>query len=204
MRAIIVALTVSVACGQAYAGSIENIGPRLQEKSSFMSFSCADCPPEKAPVAVKKVDARDQKKGEIKFEIKDINGTKKRYSTENWFGGSPVVFVTKVPGQEQATQTAEQPMPVDPSSTTSALNTLADVKPVAASMDPASLAASMATHDAPPPPPDAAAELPKAPAEGPKLADAPPPPGAPAPAIPRVKPVAEKSLETDSLELRLN
>jgi len=108
---------------------------------SQVNIVCEGCPPapeNKIVVTNEKWDPNSEA-----VDIKDVNGIKKRFSKEAWFGGSPVTFVTKVPGQNVLDTAAAQPMPgVDPAATTSALNEIKDVEPVKADVDAASAEAA--------------------------------------------------------------
>ena len=136
MRLAALTSAMVIFASTANAGSIESVVSSNRPTPSQVNIVCEGCPPapEMRPVVTnEKWDPNNEA-----VDIKDVNGIKKRFAKEAWFGGSPTVFVTKVPGQNTLDTAAVQPMPgVDPAATTSALNDIKDVEPVNADVAPA-------------------------------------------------------------------
>lgn len=127
MRFVIVTAVMALSSSAAFAGSIDSVMTQSNISPSQTLIICENCPPPPKPQKVTRDDEPRWKPGAENIEIREINGTKKRLSTEAWFGGSPVLFVTKAPGEDGTDTAATQPMPgVDPGSTTAALT---DQKP---------------------------------------------------------------------------
>lgn len=84
-----------LASGTASASSIT---PLVSHggNGSLVSHSCSDCPPLKPKQETSAYKIPVLETGQTKTEIVEINGEKKAVRTENWFGGSPVVHVSKV------------------------------------------------------------------------------------------------------------
>ena len=141
MRLAVFTSSLILFASSASAGSIESVVSSNRPTPSQTQVVCESCPP--AP-ETKVVDTNDKWDPNTEsVDIKDVNGIKKRFAKEAWFGGSPVVFVTKVPGQNTLDTAAVQPMPgVDPAATTSALNDIKNVEPVKADVAPVSAEAT--------------------------------------------------------------
>jgi hypothetical protein len=125
-----------VACAsQASAGSIDPVATGSDNTTSVVTIGCEACPPLKPAKSKDSYVVRDLEPGTQTVEIREINGKMKVVRTEAWLGGSPVVFITSVPGQDNgATDVAKQAMPpaldavagpvpeIDSTTTTSAVN----------------------------------------------------------------------------------
>jgi hypothetical protein len=105
-RVLITAATVTAAllAGGAQAASVTATNGS-QKSSSIVSWHCSDCSP-----PAQKPDRSSYKVpvlalGTQKTEIIEINGEKRLVRTEAWLGGSPVVFVGKVPAWMGDTKT---------------------------------------------------------------------------------------------------
>jgi cytoskeletal protein RodZ len=122
MRFVTLTAIMTLSSSAAFAGSIDSVMTESNISPSQTLIICQNCPPPPKPQKVTRDDEPKWKPGAENIEIRDINGAKKRFSKEAWFGGSPVLFVTKAPGEAGTDTAATQPMPgVDPASTTAAL-----------------------------------------------------------------------------------
>ena len=132
MHRVILGAIAVFAAGSACASSIEVVGKDARTNAGSISQeSCPTCPPLESLEHKKDYTVPTLAPGSLQAsEIRDVNGEKKLYRTEGWMGGSPVVFVTKVPAQSMtaATQPADN---IDRASTTAAVIG-GDVRPVAA------------------------------------------------------------------------
>ena len=96
MRPLLIASLVLAAATPAMAGSIETIRTGLEQPTSIERVSCDGC----AEISRKKkvVNAiAPLKPGTQRIEIREVDGVKKVFRTEAWLGGSPVVFVSRLP-----------------------------------------------------------------------------------------------------------
>lgn len=119
MRVFLLAGTVLLGAAAAQAGSIDVVRSDKSERS-IEHVACDACGPYSPKVEDVVVDIALEP-GQQRIEVRDVNGEKKIFRTEAWFGGSPVVMVSKayeLPGATQAAD-AEQPTLIDPSQTTS-------------------------------------------------------------------------------------
>jgi hypothetical protein len=97
MRLVLVTALV-FASGSAFASSITVINSTHQPGVSIVTKSCANCPAVTAPKSEEAAyKVPDLPAGTQKTEIIEINGEKKLARTEAWFGGSPVIHVSKLP-----------------------------------------------------------------------------------------------------------
>jgi hypothetical protein len=105
MRILLSMIAVAAVAAPAFASSIEPVTAGMTTNRSVESISCSGCPPlkEKRMGTQYHVDPIDP--GTQKVEIREVNGVKKIYRTEAWFGGSPVVVVTKA--TDEAIRAAE-------------------------------------------------------------------------------------------------
>ncbi|MBB3592289.1 hypothetical protein FHX08_002633 [Rhizobium sp. BK529] len=143
MRQIFFSVLFLLAAGSAMASSIEVIGPsKPKEAGSIVTESCTHCPPLQAEVSKKDYAVPELRPGTFQqAEVRDIGGEKKIYRTENWMGGSPVLFVSKA--------TPEQMLALAPSAPAEGIDNEAtaavvggDAKPVMAGMQASPLDAS--------------------------------------------------------------
>jgi len=119
MRVFLLAGTVLLGAAAAQAGSIDVVRSDNREHS-IEHVTCAACGPY-SPEVEDVVEDIALEPGQQRIEVRDVNGEKKIFRTEAWFGGSPVVMVSKayeLPGANQAAD-AEQPTLIDPGQTTS-------------------------------------------------------------------------------------
>ena len=147
MRLAILTSVMVIFGSAAHAGSIQSVVSANKLTPSQTQVICEGCPP--APV-MKKIDVSSDdvkwKPSDEAIDIKEVNGVKKRFSKEAWFGGSPVTFVTTVPGEKPLDAAAVQPLPgVDPAAKTSALTDIKTVDPMKAEVTPAPADAPAAT-----------------------------------------------------------
>jgi hypothetical protein len=132
MRQIILTAAIVLTAGSAMASSIEVIGGGNATKAgSIIAKSCRSCPPLLTPEAKKDYVVPTLQPGAFQASvIKDVDGKEKLYRTENWMGGSPVLFVSKAsPEAVAAAKPLAAPDGIDISSTTAALIS-GDAKPV--------------------------------------------------------------------------
>ncbi|SEH23717.1 plant virulence effector HPE1-like domain-containing protein [Rhizobium sp. NFR12] len=116
-RVLITAATVAAAllAGGAQASSVTATNGS-QKSSSIVSWHCSDCEPPAAKPDLSNYKVPVLEPGTQKTEIIEINGEKRLVRTEAWFGGSPVVFVGKVPAWMDAGRTiANVPAPTSTS-----------------------------------------------------------------------------------------
>ncbi|TWF57264.1 hypothetical protein FHW37_102907 [Neorhizobium alkalisoli] len=87
---------LTLASGSAWASSIVTISGPQPPSHSIITKHCSDCSGAVAETASSyKVPTLEP--GTQRTEIVEIDGEKKLARTEAWLGGSPVVFVSKVP-----------------------------------------------------------------------------------------------------------
>ncbi|MCY0094126.1 plant virulence effector HPE1-like domain-containing protein [Hoeflea ulvae] len=94
MMRLIIAATISAGAGAANAGSIEQFAATTSTRTSIVEIGCPSC----ARIAAEKAEAEAEIKlapGEQIIEVRDVDGEKMIYRTENWLGGSPVTMVSK-------------------------------------------------------------------------------------------------------------
>ncbi len=126
MRLHILTAAIVLAGSPALGSSIEYLTttPR-PESESVAIVHCKGCPDIKAPERKRSYVTPELAPGTQRTEIRDVNGEKKLARTEAWFGGSPVVFMSKLPA-DFALAAAPDAAPagtdaIDASATTSAL-----------------------------------------------------------------------------------
>ena len=182
MRLAIVTSSLVLLGTVAHAGSIEPVTTRGKTSPSQLSVTCNGCTPLPKSKNELLLNVPKWKPSDADVVIKEVDGVKKRFTKEAWFGGSPVIFVTKEPGQDILDTAAAQPMPgVDADSTTAALTQIQDADSVKAGMSPEMDAAAAA---------EAEELLKKQKAAQEAAASA--------------APVSEASPETDDMKMRVN
>jgi hypothetical protein len=133
MRRIFLSAVFLLAAGSVMAGSIEVVGPsKAKEAGSIITETCDHCPPLQTEASKKDYSVPELLPGAFQqAEVRDVDGEKKIYRTENWMGGSPVLFVSKA--------TPEQMLALAPSAPVEGIDNVAtaavigsDAKPVAA------------------------------------------------------------------------
>lgn len=97
MRLVLTTALV-LASGAAFASSITTIGGAHPSGTSIVEKRCTDCPAAKLKANESTYKVPELANGIQKTEIIDINGEKKLVRTEAWFGGSPVIYISKLPG----------------------------------------------------------------------------------------------------------
>lgn len=94
---LVLATAMALASSTAFASSIVTIGGVQSSGPSVVEKRCTDC----APLTPKSHSASykipELAAGTQKTDIVEINGEKKLVRTEAWFGGSPVIYVSKLP-----------------------------------------------------------------------------------------------------------
>ena len=97
MRHVLLSVFVLVA-GSARAQSVQPLVTNTHgATSSFVTKSCAKCPPLKPVEDKSGYKVPVLKDGVQSVAVMDIDGEKKIVRTDVWMGGSPVVHVSKVP-----------------------------------------------------------------------------------------------------------
>lgn len=125
MRVLMLAGTILLGAVAAQASSIDVIQSDPTERS-IDHVACEACGPYN-PYIEEEEPEITLAPGEQRIEIRDVNGEKKVFRTEAWFGGSPVVVVSKAVGQPAESQTADSngdanvPVTIDKDATTSAV-----------------------------------------------------------------------------------
>lgn len=98
MRLVLAAAALVLAGSSAYASSIVTIGGSDDTPSSIVARRCDRCDmPGKPDENHSAYKVPQLAKGTQKTEIVEINGQKKLARTEAWSGGSPVIFISKLP-----------------------------------------------------------------------------------------------------------
>jgi hypothetical protein len=135
MRQVFFSAVFLLAAGSAMAGSIEVIGPDAPKKAgSILIETCAHCPPLQADPSKREYTVPTLSPGAFQqAEVRDIGGERKIYRTENWMGGSPVLFVNKAtPEQMLALAPAVPGEGIDNEATAAVVG--GEAKPLAAGM----------------------------------------------------------------------
>jgi hypothetical protein len=142
MRHLILTAAIALASGSASASSIQPISGTHTGQSSMIVKTCNDCPALKPKEEAISYTVPTLPEGTQKTEIREINGERKLVRTEAWLGGSPVVFVTKLPaGMADAKPTA------------AAINNVS-IEPVVAASDGIDMTATAAVGEPAPKPLD--------------------------------------------------
>jgi hypothetical protein len=94
---LVLASAMILASSTAFASSITTLGGVQQGSHSIVEKRCAECVTAKAAPEEPSYKVPELTQGTQRTEILEINGEKKLVRTEAWFGGSPVVYVSKVP-----------------------------------------------------------------------------------------------------------
>jgi hypothetical protein len=135
MRRIFFSVFFLLAAGSAMASSIDVIGAsKPKEAGSIVKETCDHCPPLQVEEAKKEYAVPQLSPGAFQqAEVRDVAGEKKVYRTENWMGGSPVLFVSKAtPEQMLALAPAVPAEGIDNEATAAVVG--GDAKPVVAGM----------------------------------------------------------------------
>ena len=136
MRGIL--LTVSMLAGAApcLAGSVVT-NPPQNDRSTFVTITCAECPPVAAPEAKDAAPAVNLAQGAQTVTVTEEGGVRRVIRTDAFMGGSPVTFVSTssiwMPAKD-GTELAIAPV-IDREATTAAIEptkTDSTVKPAAA------------------------------------------------------------------------
>ncbi|MBB3656431.1 hypothetical protein FHX15_001644 [Rhizobium sp. BK650] len=136
MRLIFLSAVFLLAAGSAMASSIEVIGPnKPKEAGSIVIETCAHCPPPETQASKKDYAVPELRPGAFQqAEVRDIGGEKKIYRTENWMGGSPVLFVSKATPEQMLALAPPVPAEgIDNAATAAVVG--GDEKPIAADME---------------------------------------------------------------------
>src|SRR5262245_2605803 len=104
MRFLLPTLAIAVLASPVLASSIEPVASGGPGQGSVKTISCAECPALKEEEKASTYVVPEIEPGTQKVEIREVDGERKMFRSEAWFGGSPVVFVSKAP--EEAVDTA--------------------------------------------------------------------------------------------------
>ncbi|MDX3925591.1 MAG: plant virulence effector HPE1-like domain-containing protein [Shinella sp.] len=99
MRNLLPVLAFAAFASPALASSIEPVASGTAGENSIETVRCLDCPPLKEKPKSESYFVQPIEPGTQKVEIREESGERKMYRTEAWFGGSPVVFVSKLPDE---------------------------------------------------------------------------------------------------------
>lgn len=131
----------------ALASSIEPVATGGQGHGSVATISCAQCPPLKVAERAQTYVVPDLEPGTQKVEIRDVDGEKKVFRSESWFGGSPVVFVHKA--TEETVDTADKAPAQTPAETADTVDIAATTGALDAGAAHAAVTASAAAQKTP-------------------------------------------------------
>ncbi|MGM4908539.1 plant virulence effector HPE1-like domain-containing protein [Rhizobium sp. 768_B6_N1_8] len=135
MRQIFLSAVFLLAAGSAMAASIEVVGPsKPRETGSIITETCDHCPPLQTEASKKDYLVPELRPGAFQHaEVRDVDGEKKIYRTENWMGGSPVLFVSKATPEQMLALAPPVPSEgIDNEATAAVVG--GEAKPVAAGM----------------------------------------------------------------------
>lgn len=135
MRRIFLSAVFLLAAGSAMAGSIEVVGPsKPKEAGSIIAKTCGHCPPLQTEASKKDYSVPELRPGAFQqAEVRDVDGEKKIYRTENWMGGSPVLFVSKATPEQMLALAPPVPTEgIDNEATAAVVGS--DAKPITAGM----------------------------------------------------------------------
>ncbi|MBB3389268.1 hypothetical protein FHT82_001991 [Rhizobium sp. BK275] len=135
MHRIFLSAVFLLAAGSAMAGSIEVVGPsKPKDAGSIITETCDHCPPLRTEASKKDYSVPELRPGAFQqAEVRDVDGEKKIYRTENWMGGSPVLFVSKATPEQMLALAPPVPSEgIDNEATAAVIG--GDAKPVAAGM----------------------------------------------------------------------
>ena len=135
MRQIVLNAVFLLAAGSAMAGSIEVVGSsKPKEVGSIITETCNHCPPLQTEASRKEYSVPELRPGAFQqAEVREVDGEKKIYRTENWMGGSPVLFVSKATPEQMLALAPPVPVEgIDNEATAAVVGS--DAKPVAAGM----------------------------------------------------------------------
>lgn len=117
MRVLMLAGSMLLGAAAAHAASSIDEMQTNNTERSIEHIVCEACGPVKSKVVEEEPEIT-LKPGEQKIEVREVDGVKKIYRTEAWFGGSPVVVVSKAPLGASDTVTADKAAdPTDPTAT---------------------------------------------------------------------------------------
>lgn len=115
MKSIGPTLAIALLAAPALASSIQPVASGGKGRGSVATISCSHCPPLKVEEERRSYVVPELEPGTQKVEIREIDGERRMFRSEAWFGGSPVVFVTKAPEQaEDAIAEAPLEAPAEP------------------------------------------------------------------------------------------
>lgn len=88
----IIAAALCLSAGAAHAGSVEAFKPSASTRTSIIEVGCPAC-----TIAAERKAAEEAMvrlgPGEQIFEVREVDGKRMIYRTEQWLGGSPVTMV---------------------------------------------------------------------------------------------------------------
>lgn len=130
MRLNILFLALLSSAGFAHAGSIDTIATGKDKVRSVETIRCVTCVTKQPKKTESVVELAP---GTQKIEIREVDGVRKIYRTEAWLGGSPVVFVSKMPPEAEPVVAEENRVTKD--DLASSPETLSEQPPASAEAD---------------------------------------------------------------------
>lgn len=130
MRLNILFLTLLSSAGLAHAGSIDTIATGKDEARSVETIRCVTCAVKQPKKTESVVELAP---GTQKIEIREVDGVRKIYRTEAWLGGSPVVFVSRMPPEAAPAVTEKNVVATD--DVASSPETVSEQPPASADAD---------------------------------------------------------------------
>ncbi|WP_052183150.1 plant virulence effector HPE1-like domain-containing protein [Rhizobium sp. YS-1r] len=121
---LVLTTALVLASGAAFASSITTISGANPSGASIVEKRCTDCPVPKPRANESTYKVPELANGIQKTEIIDINGEKKLVRTEAWFGGSPVIYISKLPDWMATDSAIAELHPTTDGSTETGLATL--------------------------------------------------------------------------------
>ncbi len=113
---LVLTLAIALSGAPAFSASITNLGGTPDVVPSVVHSRCDDCPAPTPPKDSSTYHVPSLQSGTQRTEVLDIGGEKKRFRTESWLGGSPVVIVNKLQDWEKGSSSLAGVQPSEPDS----------------------------------------------------------------------------------------
>jgi hypothetical protein len=113
---LVLTLVIALSGAPAFSASITNLGGTPDVAPSVVHSRCDNCPAPTPPADRSTYTVPSLQTGTQRTEVLDIGGEKKRFRTESWLGGSPVVIVSKLQDWEKGSSTLAGVQPSAPDS----------------------------------------------------------------------------------------
>ncbi|RWX77174.1 hypothetical protein EPK99_16125 [Neorhizobium lilium] len=98
---LVLTIAFAAASGSAFSASITTLSGTPANVPSIIQQHCTDCPAPTPKVDRSTYHVPSLASGTQTTEIRDIKGEKKIVRTEAWLGGSPVIYISKLPDWEK-------------------------------------------------------------------------------------------------------